>query len=75
MYAIRSYYEIIQVQEQQRQGATLAPGQPQQQVQLLAEQAPVGQGGQAVVVGHLPEAILGLRHFPDGLVELRNNFV
>ena len=62
--------EVVQVYEQQPQHLVVAMRQPQQQVQLFSEQAPVRQRRQAVVIRHLSQPVLGLGHFLDGLVQL-----
>ena len=63
--------EIIKVEEKQREGLAIALGQAQQQVELLGKQASVRQRGQAVVIGHLPQPILGLGNLQYGLVQFR----
>ena len=62
--------EIVQVEEHQGERFVIAPRQAQQQVQLLGEQAAIGQGGQAVEVGQLAQPVAGLGDLPHGAAEL-----
>ena len=59
--------EAVQVEEEHREHPIVAVGEHQRLLQLLQEEAAVGEPGQGVVVGEQPDLLLGVLSFRDVL--------
>ncbi len=62
--------EAIQIEEHDGHALLVALGLGQGLIETVEQQAAVGQAGQGVVVGHMPDALLGLQAFIDLGLEL-----